>query len=48
MSGNSLLETLILHRSIVSSSNYFSMMGVDILATSLLAQILLFNNNSKN
>ena len=48
MSYNFLLETFVLHRSIVSSSKYFSMMGVDILVTSLLAQILLSNINSKN
>lgn len=48
MSYNSLLEPFVLYRSIVSSSKYFSMIGVDILATSLLAQILLSNINSKN
>ena len=42
MSYNSLLETFTLHRSIVSNLNYFSMMGVNLLAATFLAQILLF------
>lgn len=48
MSGNSLLETFILHRSILSSSHHFSMMGVYLPATTRLAQILLFNINGKS
>ena len=48
MSYNSLLETFTLHCSIVSNSNYFSMMGVNLLAAIFLAQILLFTHNSTN
>lgn len=48
MSGYSLLETSVFHHSIISSSNYFSRMGVNLLPATLLAQILLFISNSKN
>jgi hypothetical protein len=48
MSYISLLETFTLHCSIVSNSNYFRMMGVNLPAATFLAQILLFINNSTN
>ena len=48
MSGDSPLGAFILHFAILSSSNYFSMMGVNLLATTLLAQILLLIAIAKN